>query len=125
MLGENDPVATVAVRDVKVAREFYEGKLGLTLEQNRQGEAFSYKAGTTKLLVYRSSEAGSNTATAVTWYVRGKVDETVRDLKAKGVNFEHYDMPHTKLEGDVHVSGEMRVAWFKDPDGNIHALVSD
>ena len=125
MLGENDPIATVAVRDVKTARDFYEGKLGFALEENREGQALSYKAGKTKLFVYKSDEAGSNTATAVTWYTRGKVDENVRDLKAKGVKFEHYDMPNTKLEGDVHVSGEMRVAWFKDPDGNIHALVSD
>ncbi len=125
MLGDNDPIATVAVRDVTAAREFYEEKLGFALDENRDGETLSYRAGKTKLFVYRSDKAGSNTATAVTWYTRGKVDENVRDLKAKGVKFEHYDMPNTKLEGDVHVSGEMRVAWFKDPDGNIHALVSD
>jgi catechol 2,3-dioxygenase-like lactoylglutathione lyase family enzyme len=124
MLGENDPIATVAVRDVKAARDFYEGKLGFALDENRDG-ALSYRAGKTKLFVYESKEAGNNTATAVTWYTRGKVDENVRELKAKGVKFEHYDMPNMRLEGDVHVSGEMRVAWFKDPDGNIHALVSD
>jgi hypothetical protein len=41
------------------------------------------------------------------------------------VPFERYDMPGAKLEGDVHVFDGMRVAWFKDPDGNIHSLVSD
>ena len=45
-------------------------------------------------------------------------------LKAKGVTFEHYDMPGMTREGDVHVGGKMKAAWFKDPDGNIHALVS-
>jgi hypothetical protein len=60
----------------------------------------------------------------VTWIV-GDVDGAVQALKAKGVSFEHYDdLPDTRLEGDVHVSGDMRVAWLKDPDGNIHALVS-
>ena len=39
-------------------------------------------------------------------------------LKAKGVKFEHYDLPGMKREGDVHVGGDMKVAWFKDPDGN-------
>jgi hypothetical protein len=40
------------------------------------------------------------------------------------VRFEHYDLPGMRREGDVHVAGAMRAAWFKDPDGNIHALVS-
>jgi hypothetical protein len=40
------------------------------------------------------------------------------------VRFEHYDLPKLHLEGDVHVGGDMRVAWFTDPDGNIHSIVS-
>jgi hypothetical protein len=40
------------------------------------------------------------------------------------VKFEHYDMPNTKLAGDIRVMGDMKVAWFKDPDGNIHSLVN-
>jgi hypothetical protein len=40
-------------------------------------------------------------------------------LKSKGVTFEHYDMPGLSLEGDIHVGQGMKVAWFKDPDGNI------
>jgi hypothetical protein len=48
----------------------------------------------------------------------------VKALRDKGVKFEHYEMPDTKLEGDIHVAGDLRVAWFKDPDGNIHSLAS-
>ena len=48
----------------------------------------------------------------------------MRTLKAKGVRFEHYDLPGTKREGDVHVTGDMKVAWFKDPDGNILSVVN-
>jgi hypothetical protein len=33
-------------------------------------------------------------------------------------------MPGMKREGDVHVAGDMRAAWFKDPDGNILSIVS-
>jgi hypothetical protein len=33
-------------------------------------------------------------------------------------------MPDTRLEGDIHVSGDMKVAWFKDPDGNILCLAT-
>jgi hypothetical protein len=35
------------------------------------------------------------------------------------VNFEHYDLPGMTRRGDVHIGDEMKVAWFKDPDGNI------
>jgi len=52
------------------------------------------------------------------------VDAIVDSLRSKGVAFEHYDMPGVKREGDVHVGHGMRVAWFKDPDGNILNIVS-
>ena len=51
-------------------------------------------------------------------------ENEVRALKAKGVVFEHYAIPGTKLEGDVHIGGDMKVAWFKDPDGNTWNIVS-
>ena len=73
--------------------------------------------------MYESKYAGTNEATAATWAV-DDVDGTVRTLKEKGVSFEHYDLPDTTRRGDVHVSGEMKAAWFKDPDGNILAVVS-
>jgi hypothetical protein len=52
------------------------------------------------------------------------IEEAVRELKSKGVTFEHYDMPGMRLEEDIHVSPGMKVAWFKDPDGNILNLIS-
>jgi hypothetical protein len=48
----------------------------------------------------------------------------VRELKAKGVTFEHYNMPDTTREDDIHVAGNMKVAWFKDPDGNILNIIN-
>ena len=47
------------------------------------------------------------------------VDGTVKELKSKGVTFEQYDLPGLTLEDDVHRGGDMKVAWFKDPAGNI------
>ena len=73
--------------------------------------------------MYRSTFAATNKATALTWTV-DDVDNVVRSLKGKGVTFEHYDLPDMRLEGDVHVSGDIKVAWFKDPDGNILSVVN-
>jgi hypothetical protein len=57
-------------------------------------------------------------------FVAEEVDELVRTLKGRGVTFEHYELPNLTLQGDLHVAGPMKVAWFKDPDGNIFSLVT-
>ena len=125
MLGQKEATATVAVKDIETAKRFYEGTLGLEVVDTEGDEARVYRAGGSTLLVYESEFAGTNKATAVTWTVGEELEKIVGDLKAKGVTFEHYDdMPDTSRKGEVHVSGEMKVAWFKDPDGNILALVN-
>jgi catechol 2,3-dioxygenase-like lactoylglutathione lyase family enzyme len=124
MLGEYEPVATVAVSDLQRAKRFYETTLGLKQTHAQGGEAITYGSGASKLLVYRSQYAGTNKATSVTWLVGDDVDRLVKALEKKGVTFEDYDMPDTKREGHVHLAGGTRVAWFKDPDGNIHSLVN-
>jgi len=123
MLGEHEAVATIAVRDTAAARKFYEGKLGLKAEDVRDEEVVTYASGRSRLFVYKSGFAGTNRATSATWTV-DDVDGLARDLKSKGVPFERYDIPGMTHEGDVHVAGRMRVAWFKDPDGNILSIVS-
>lgn len=91
--------ATIAVKDIDRARRFYEDVVGLT------------------------PLPATNRATAATWMVDDELDDTVRTLKSKGVAFEHYDMPGITRQGDVHLTGKSKAAWFKDPDGNIIALV--
>ena len=119
MLGETDAIANLAVKDLDAAKRFYEGTLGLRPVDAQDGELVVYKSGNSTLNVYRSQYAGTNKATAVTWTVGDRLEEVVRALKAKGVAFEHYDMPGLKREGDIHTGGDMKVVWFKDPDGNI------
>jgi catechol 2,3-dioxygenase-like lactoylglutathione lyase family enzyme len=124
MLGGKDAAATIPVRDAKAARKFYEGTLGLQLLDGKMPEALVYRSGSSKILVYQSQYAGGNKATAATWGVGDELEKVVQALKAKGVSFEHYDMPGMSRKGDVHMGANMKVAWFKDPDGNIHALTN-
>jgi catechol 2,3-dioxygenase-like lactoylglutathione lyase family enzyme len=124
MLGNKDAATNIAVKDLEAARKFYEGTLGLKPVGSEGEEVIAYRSGKSTLFVYRSKYAGTNKATALTWTVGDDVEGEVRQLKAKGVRFEHYDMPGMKLEGDVHVGGEMKVAWFKDPDGNILSIAN-
>lgn len=124
MLSNIDASANLAVKDLSQARKFYEGTLGLSAVGSEGQELVVYRSGNTTLNVYRSDFAGTNQATAVTWTVGDRVEELVKSLKAKGVTFEHYAMPGMQVEGDIHVAGDMRVAWFKDPDGNILNIVN-
>jgi len=123
MLGDKDVAATIPVKDIEVARKFYQEKLGLQPEDNGEPSVLLYKSGRSTMMVYESQYAGTNKATAATWEV-GDVEREVKTLKDRGIAFEHYDFPEMTRQGDVHVAGSTKAAWFKDPDGNILAIVS-
>lgn len=119
MLKAHDSSAIVAVSDLDRARAFYSDTLGLELDGEGEEEAvLTYRTGATRLIVYRSDEAGTNRANAVVWGIGDEVDAIVADLKAKGVAFEHYpEIGH--YEDGVHHADGMKLVWLKDPDGNI------
>ena len=123
MLGATQSIATIAVRNLEEARVYYEEKLGLEVARELP-EGISYRTGSTTLLVYASRYAGMNQATSVTWAI-DDVEQVARELSAKGVTFEHYDLPGTTVEGDVHVEGDRKAVWFKDSDGNILSVVNE
>ena len=124
MLNDKNAVANLAVKDLSRARHFYADTLGLTQINSGDTEVVIFKSGSTTLNVYRSDYAGTNRATAVTWAVGKELESIAAALKKKGVQFEHYDMPDLKQDGDIYSNGNMKVAWFKDPDGNILNLVN-
>jgi catechol 2,3-dioxygenase-like lactoylglutathione lyase family enzyme len=124
MLSDKDATANLAVKNLKIARKFYADTLGLTQVGAEGEELIVFRRGHSTINVYRSQYAGTNQATAVTWTVGNEVEGLVRALKAKGAIFEHYDMPDMTREGDIHVNGDMKVVWFKDPDGNILNIVN-
>jgi catechol 2,3-dioxygenase-like lactoylglutathione lyase family enzyme len=125
MLSDNQVVATIPVSDAKRAKTFYHDMLGLTAMDERPGVT-SYRSGGFSLFVYESDKAGTNKATAATW-ITSDVDGVVKDLKDRGVAFERYDdVPGLVTKGDIHVGGDgaFKVAWFKDPDGNILSIMN-
>jgi catechol 2,3-dioxygenase-like lactoylglutathione lyase family enzyme len=124
VLSESDAVANLAVRDLKLARHFYEEVLGFEAVGREGDELIVYRSGKAVFNVYRSEYAGTNRATALTWAVGDRIAAVVEALKARGIVFEHYDLPGLRREGDLHVADDMKVAWFKDPDGNILNVAS-
>ena len=119
-LGSRDAIVTIAVKDLERAKKFYESTLGFKRTGEPDSEMQLYKSGNSTVMIYRSQYAGTNQATVATWGVGTAFDGIIQDLKAKGVAFEHYDLPGMTRKGDVHeVPGRFKAAWFKDPDGNI------
>jgi catechol 2,3-dioxygenase-like lactoylglutathione lyase family enzyme len=122
MLGKADATPMIPVKDLDRARTFYEDALGLKTKDEMGGEVLTMESGETTINVYRSEFAGTNKATALTFDV-DDAEKEVRELKDKGILFEHYEMPGLTQQGDLYVAKGFKTAWFKDPDGNILSLV--
>ncbi|MES2900821.1 MAG: VOC family protein [Pseudomonadota bacterium] len=123
MLSDSEAIAMIAVKDIQKAAAFYERVLGLSRLATEGEEVITYRSGGTKFNVYRSEFAATNKATSMLWNVGQDIDAIAAELGSKGVRFEHYDMPGMTLHGDVYHGDDMKVAWFKDPDGNILSIV--
>lgn len=124
MLADANVKTMLPVKDLKSAEKFYGGTLGLKKVDEEPGGAVTYQSGDGTITVYVSEFAGTNKGTAASWRVKD-VDKEVGKLKGKGVSFEHYDdLPQVTRKGDTHYAGPMKLAWFKDPAGNILGLES-
>ena len=114
----------VPVSDIVRAKEFYETRLGLAAGRQIFDGGITYQCGGGRELhIYPSPAAGKSGATVAAWEVVD-LEQTVDELTANGVSFEHYHTERLKTnEKGIADLGEERVAWFKDPDGNTHGLV--
>jgi catechol 2,3-dioxygenase-like lactoylglutathione lyase family enzyme len=119
MLSRSAVEANIPAGDLKRAREFYADKLGLTPIAEYPGQVLRYQTAGTYFNVYETQYAGQAGHTIAQFHVED-VDSEVRDLEAKGVEFEVYDMPGVEWNGSVAtLSGVGKAAWFKDSEGNI------
>jgi catechol 2,3-dioxygenase-like lactoylglutathione lyase family enzyme len=123
-INDKSSSAIVAVSDIDRARRFYSDMLGLELNGEGMDGVLVYKTGATYLVVYPSEFAGTNKANAVVWDCGADIDAIVADLGARGVTFEHYEMDGVFYKDGIHDANGFKMAWFKDPDGNILHLNS-
>jgi catechol 2,3-dioxygenase-like lactoylglutathione lyase family enzyme len=126
MLGEARLLANFKSADLDRTVAFYEGTLGLPVLHRREimpgVDEVRFETGG-GILCFESGDPQGKTNDLVGWDVED-VDATVAALKGKGVVFEEYDYPSLKTVEGVATVGSMQAAWFKDPDGNLLALVS-
>jgi catechol 2,3-dioxygenase-like lactoylglutathione lyase family enzyme len=122
-------VTKLPAQDLDRARLFYRDRLGLEPVEERDG-GLRYVCGETEFHLFLSSGRASGTATQLGFEV-ANIDDTVADLRARGVEFESFDIAGFEVEDDIIVvvpnnypskgNGE-RGAFFRDSEGNLLAL---
>jgi catechol 2,3-dioxygenase-like lactoylglutathione lyase family enzyme len=122
MLANAKPEPVFPVSDLERAASFYGGTLGLEeLERYHEpapNPMIRYRVGGGSVLVYKSVGAGESRHT-LAGFVVDDLEDTVEELRGRGVTFEEYDMGDIKTENGIATIGKAKAAWFKDPDGNI------
>lgn len=119
MLGDHDSIPVLAVTDLDRARTFYEEVLGLTSPREAP-EGVLYTAGSSVFLVYPSSFAGTNRATAMSFQIAAdQFDAEAQTLRERGVTFSTFEAEGLDWVDGVASYDDVKSAWFEDPDGNV------
>src|SRR4051794_7217428 len=115
-----DIVAFVAPTDPPRAPAFYSGTLGLALE-DESPFALVFRVAGTMLRITVVEELSPQPFTVLGWKV-ADVEETIDTLSRRGVGFERYDGMEQDARGVWRAPSGARIAWFRDPDGNVLSL---
>ena len=123
MFADSPLYATLPASDVQRAKSWYAEKLGLhPISADDQPGGAWYESGGIRFLLYESTNAGTNRATAASFTV-DDFPATVAFLRERGVTFEEYDFGDFKTEeGVLTLPDGNQGAWFQDSEGNILAI---
>jgi catechol 2,3-dioxygenase-like lactoylglutathione lyase family enzyme len=120
MLSSKRLVTFIGTRDPEPAKAFYQQTLGLHFVSQDQFAVVFYVNGT-MLRITTVPDLVPAKHTILGWDV-GEITETIASLRRRGVQFEHYDFL-LQDEHEIWTSPSgAKVAWFKDPDGNLLSL---
>ena len=120
MLGAADVMAFVVTTDAAAARAFYEKTLGLRFVADDE-YALVFDCNGTMLRIQKVREHAPRTYTALGWKV-SDIAASVASLVRVGVHFEHYGFETQDRDGIWTTTDGTKVAWFKDPSGNLLSL---
>jgi predicted enzyme related to lactoylglutathione lyase len=120
MIAEGKLVGFVATTNAERARKFYEGVLGLKVTSD-DPFALVLDSNGTMIRVTKVKDAVIAPYTVLGWAV-ADVRKEVRALKERGVAFETYGFLEQDADAIWTAPGGARIAWFKDPDGNVLSM---
>ena len=124
MIKLNEAFSSFSVNDLQQAKSFYHNTLGLEVSEVRDMEGLLnlHIAGGSRIMLYQKPDHKPATFTVLNFQVEN-VEDTVDALTSLGVQFEKYEGSiQTDEKGVSHGAGT-KIAWFKDPSGNILSVV--
>jgi catechol 2,3-dioxygenase-like lactoylglutathione lyase family enzyme len=121
MFKDAEAFSSFSVNDLKKAKEFYGGRLGLEIEEMPEGLELHLTGNT--VFLYPKPNHTPASFTVLNFSV-DNVEEAVDELISLGVRLEHYDLPDIKTDAKGIARGPgPKIAWFKDPAGNILSVL--
>jgi catechol 2,3-dioxygenase-like lactoylglutathione lyase family enzyme len=121
MLRDNHSFSSFSVKDLQQAKEFYGEKLGLEVTMTPEGLDLRL-AGGGHVFIYPKPNHEPASFTVLNFIV-DDIDQTVDQLNKLGVRFEHYEGDIKTDEKGIHRNAGPKIAWFKDPAGNILSVL--
>ncbi len=122
MLRNCDAFSTFSTDNMEKTKEFYGNVLGIRIRENHMG-LLELDPEHSSVLIYPKEDHQPADFTVLNFYVPD-IEEQVKDLKAKGIEFENYEgETRTDSEGIHRGTNSPAIAWFKDPSGNILSLI--
>jgi catechol 2,3-dioxygenase-like lactoylglutathione lyase family enzyme len=120
MLGNSPVITFVATTKPDAARAFYEGVLGLAFVAD-DPFALVFDASGVMLRMFKVESHTPPSYTVLGWTVP-HIEAMIDGLAARGVTFERFAGMEQDARGIWMSPSGARVAWFKDPDGNVLSL---
>lgn len=120
-LGRHSIIAFIPIVNVAKARAFYRDVLGLNLAREEMPFALVFNANGTMLRLAIVAELCPAPWTVLGWEVPD-IDTAVHNLQSRGVRFERFAQMDQDEHGIWNSPNGARVAWFKDPEGNVLSL---
>jgi len=126
MFKNNKAFSSLAVDDIKKAKEFYGQTLGLDVDERPEGLTLHIDRNT-EVFVYRPGQFSAPKNTVLNFIV-DDIEAAVHELGHQGIRMEQYDMPSLKTDAKGIARGSVGpkgIAWFKDPAGNILSVIQE
>lgn len=121
-LFKNTPAfSSFSVNDLQKAKNFYNDILGLDVEESNGLLTLHVKDGP-PVMIYPKPNHQPATFTVLNFNVNN-VESAVKDLNELGIQFEIYNEEHLKTDERGILDGNPKIAWFKDPAGNILSVL--
>jgi catechol 2,3-dioxygenase-like lactoylglutathione lyase family enzyme len=114
-------IAFATIVDAERAKHFYQDTLGLTLVSEEPPFALVFDANGTMVRLGMAKKLPEAHGTVLGWQVP-EIESAVQDLVACGISFERFDGLTQDAKGIWASPMGARIAWFRDPDGNILSI---